>query len=201
MKSPFQRRGPGSDAPPPSLAPRARPPRQSPLMSETTIHWGRALAILIGIGGVVVVFLVVLTFLPTIGSGNPLNALSDLFNNNNGNFAASPVAGTAVAGAAQAGGTAPTLATVAATAVATGTPTAEFVAVAAQGAPNVRVAPSTNNNPLGALQPGRQVVVLGQSADKAWVQIVWENNTKAWVARDLLRFVNGDPTKLPTVAP
>ena len=168
-------------------------------MSETTIHWGRALAILIGIAGVVVVFLVVLTVLPKPGDGNPLNAFTDLFNNN-ANFSASPVAGTAVAGAAQAGGTAPTLATVAATAVVTGTPSAEFVAVAAQGAPNVRVAPSTNNNPLGALQPGRQVVVLGQSADRAWLQIVWENNTKAWVARDLMRFVNGDPTKLPTVA-
>jgi hypothetical protein len=201
VKSPFQRSGGSrSETPPPSLAPRARPPRQSPLLGETSVHWGRALAILIGIAGVVIVFLIVLTLLPKPGDGNPLNAFTDLFNNT-ANSSASPVAGTAVAGAAQAGGTAPTLSTVAATAVVTGTPTAEFVAVAAQGAPNVRVAPSTNNNPLGALQPGRQVVVLGQSADRAWLQIVWDNNAKAWVARDLMRFVSGDSTKLPTVAP
>jgi uncharacterized protein YgiM (DUF1202 family) len=69
------------------------------------------------------------------------------------------------------------------------------------GAPNVRSAPSTNNNPLGNLQPGRQVTVLGRSADKAWLQIVWDNNAKAWVAADLMRFIAGDPTKLPTVSP
>jgi hypothetical protein len=202
VKNPFTReRGPAPrEAPPASLAPRARPPRQSRLMSESSIHWGRALAILIGMVGVVVVFLVVLTLLPQPGNGNPLNSLTDLFNTNN-NSAASPVAGTAVAGAAQPGGTAPSLSTVGATVVVTGTPMAGFVAVPMTGAPNVRSAPSTNNNPLGNLQPGRQVTVLGRSADKAWLQIVWDNNAKAWVAADLMRFIAGDPTKLPTVSP
>jgi len=66
--------------------------------------------------------------------------------------------------------------------------------------PNVRSAPNTNNTPVGNLQPGQQVQVLGRSPDNAWYQIVWNGNQKAWVASDLLNIVTGDPTKIPVVS-
>lgn len=201
MKEPLSQ-GRRSGEPPPSLRPRARPPRNDRLLSEARIHWGRGFAIILGMAAVVVTFFIVLSVVPKPGNGNPIDALTNLLNTA-GNAAATPVSATAVAGAAQAGAPAPALATLTPTAraVGSGTPGAPFVAVAARGAPNVRIAPSTNNNPLGNLQPGREVVVLGRSADNAWLQIVWDNNTKAWVASDLMRFVVGDPSRLPVVAP
>jgi uncharacterized protein YgiM (DUF1202 family) len=82
---------------------------------------------------------------------------------------------------------------------ATGTPTSQWVAVARQGTPNVRSAPSTDNSPLGTLDPGRRVEVVGKSADGDWLQIVWDNDQKAWVAQELLEITSGDPTQLPVI--
>src|SRR5207237_809107 len=81
----------------------------------------------------------------------------------------------------------------------TGTPSARWLAMARTGVPNVRSAPSTNNNPIGALAPNRQVEVIGRSPDNAWLQIIWDNNTKAWVAADLMNVVSGDPNQVPIV--
>jgi hypothetical protein len=201
VKNPLSQ-GSRSSKPPPARRPRGRPERNERLLSEARIHWGRGIAIILGMAAIIVTFFIVLSVVPKPGTGNPIDTLTN-FLNTASNTAATPVSGTAVAGAAQAGASAPPLATVTATARAVGssTPGAQFVAVAARGAPNVRIAPSTNNNPLGNLQPGREVVVLGRSADNAWLQIVWDNNTKAWVAADLMRFVVGDPSRLPVVAP
>jgi uncharacterized protein YgiM (DUF1202 family) len=63
----------------------------------------------------------------------------------------------------------------------------------------VRSAPNTDNSPLGTLAAGRQVEVVGKSADGDWLQIVWDNNQKAWVAQDLLEITTGDATQLPVI--
>jgi uncharacterized protein YgiM (DUF1202 family) len=81
----------------------------------------------------------------------------------------------------------------------TGTPPPTWVAVTRQGTPNVRSAPSTDNTPLGTLAAGREVEVVGKSADGDWLQIVWDNNQKAWVAQDLLEITTGDPTQIPVI--
>jgi uncharacterized protein YgiM (DUF1202 family) len=64
----------------------------------------------------------------------------------------------------------------------------------------VRSAPNTNNNPVGTLSPGRQIQVLGRSPDNAWYQIIWDNNTKAWVAQELLQLTTGDASQIPVVS-
>lgn len=178
----------------PAVSQRPLPQHEQRLMFEASVHWGRGLAILLGMAGVIVAFLVILTVLPRPGSGNPLDSLTGLSNTFSGSNS-TPVAGSVPA-------TTP-LATVAARPApgpsSTGTPTPKWVAVARQGAPNVRSAPSTNNNPIGTLAPGRQVEVIGKSADNAWLQIVWDNNQKAWVAQDLMSITTGDAAQIPVV--
>ena len=175
-------------------APRARPQREKRLMFEATTHWGRGLWIIVGMVATVIAFLVILQALPRPGDGNPIDALTNS-NTNTQSVATLAKGGTATAVA---------LATVTAAAspgpVGTGTPSANFIGVARAGsAPNVRPAPSTNNTPVGQLAPGRQVEVIGRSADNAWWQIVWDNNQKAWVAADLMTLSSGNAAQLPVV--
>jgi uncharacterized protein YgiM (DUF1202 family) len=163
-------------------------------MFEASTHWGRGLWIIVGMVGTVVAFLVILQLLPKPGTGNPLDSLTASSNT----AASTPT--VAAAGAASS----PVLQTVTAQSTrgpsSTGTPGPRWAAVAAGGrAPNVRSAPSTNNNPIGTLAPARQVEVLGRSADNAWLQIVWDANQKAWVAADLMTVVTGDRAQLPVV--
>lgn len=183
---------------PPILAQRRKPltADEQRLMFEGSTHWGRGLAILLGMAAVLIIFLIILTVLPRPGDGNPLDSITNLNNSN------SSVASSVLSSATPSAGAIARLATVAATPSrgATGTPGPQWVGVARTGVPNVRPAPSTNNQPVGQLAPGRQVQVLGVSADKAWYQIVWDNNTKAWVASDLVNMVSGDATKLPVVS-
>jgi hypothetical protein len=174
--------------------PRERPQREQRLMFESTTHWGRGLWIIVGMVATVIAFLVILQVLPKPGDGNPIDALT----NSNTN---------APANATLAKGGTPTvvaLATVTAAAspgpAGTGTPSGKFFGVPRAGsAPNVRPAPSTNNTPVGQLAPGRQVEVIGRSADNAWWQIVWDNNQKAWVAADLMSLTSGNAAQLPVV--
>lgn len=200
MKLPFRRNRDGDDeflAPGvPVQARRTVPDHEKGLMFEATTHWGRGLAIILGMVGTVLVFLVLLTLLPKPGSGNPLESLTNSVGNLNGN---SPVA--AIVGAST-----PTVVIATAPpklaspgAAGTGTPTPKWVATAAVGAPYVRSAASTNNNPIGNLAPGRQVEVIGRSPDNAWLQIIWDNNQKAWVAQDLMKITTGDATQIPIV--
>jgi len=201
VKSPFRRdvRDEGVDQPPEQFVehaqtPRTRPQREQRLMFEATTHWARGLWIIVGMVATVIAFLVILQVLPRPGDGNPIDALT------NSNTNAPANATLAKAGA----GTAVALATVTAAAspgpAGTGTPAPQFVGVPRAGsAPNVRPAPSTNNNPVGQLAPGRQVEVIGRSADNAWWQIVWDNNQKAWVAADLMTLSSGNAAQLPVV--
>jgi hypothetical protein len=193
----FFRRRPDPDdglGQPVTSRPKPLPREEQRLMFEGSVHWGRGLAILLSMAGVLVVFLIILTLLPRPGTGNPLDSLTNLANSS---------ANTAplVAGASPTPGA--RLATVVpstpAAASSTGTPGPQWIALAPRGA-NVRAAPNTNNNPVGALAPGRQVQVIGRSADNAWYQIVWDNNQKAWVAQELLSVTTGDPTRLPVVS-
>lgn len=175
-------------------APRTRPQREQRLMFEATTHWARGMWIIVGMVATVIAFLVILQVLPKPGDGNPIDALT----NSNTNAPANATLAT--------GGTATAVALATVTAAAspgpsgTGTPSGKFLGVPRAGsAPNVRPAPSTNNNPVGQLAPGRQVEVIGRSADNAWWQIVWDNNQKAWVAADLMTLNSGDPNQLPVV--
>ncbi|GEM_PF-3196476 len=205
MKTPFHRdvrevRDFDEDEAPEQLVehaqtPRTRPQREQRLMFEASTHWARGLWIIVGMVGTVIAFLVILQVLPKPGDGNPLDALT---NSNTGTQANATLA---VAGAT---GTAVALATVTPNASpgpsSAGTPGAKFVGVSRSGsAPNVRSAPSTNNQPVGQLAPGRQVEVIGRSADNAWWQIVWDNNQKVWVAADLMGLLSGDAGQLPIV--
>jgi hypothetical protein len=177
----------------PSQVPRPQPKHEQGLMFESSVHWGRGLAILLGMVATVVAFLVILTVLPKPGSGNPIDSLTGLGNSNSA--VTTPVAGSAATAAALQ--TVPSRAT--AEPSSTGTPTPKWVGVSRGAAVNVRGAPSTNNNPIGALAPGRQVEIIGKSPDNAWLQIIWDNNQKAWVAQDLMSVVTGDPSQIPVV--
>jgi len=173
---------------------RPRPQQEQKLMYEARTHWGRGLWIVVGMVATVIAFLVILQLVPKPGDGNPIDALSN---------ALSTAQATPSAPATAAASATPAVATVESRATAgpsaTGTPTPKFVGVPRAGAPNVRNAPNTNNNPIGALAPGRQVEVIGKSADNAWLQIIWDNNQKAWVAQDLVSLIAGDPGQLPVV--
>ncbi len=176
---------------------RTLPDHEKGLMFEATTHWGRGLAIVLGMVGTVLVFLVLLTLLPKPGSGNPLDSLANSVSGSN-SVAVTPVLAGSAATPAVALATAP-IKVASPGAAGTGTPTPKFVAVPSSGAPYVRSAASTNNNPLGNLAPSRQVEVIGRSQDNAWLQIIWDNNTKAWVAQDLLRIIVGDAGQIPVV--
>lgn len=201
MKTPFRRelKDEQLDDAPERLAehaqtPRTRPQREQRLMFEATTHWARGLWIIVGMVATVIAFLVILQVLPKPGNGNPIDALT------NSNTSTQAVATLAKGGTS----TVVALATVTAAAspgpAGTGTPSGKiFGAARAGSAPNVRPAPSTNNNPVGQLAPGRQVEVIGRSADNAWLQIVWDNNQKAWVASDLMALSSGNASQLPVV--
>ncbi|MHB8575983.1 MAG: SH3 domain-containing protein [Dehalococcoidia bacterium] len=202
MKLPFRRTPMDEDAleEPVQVQPqRALPRHEQRLMFEGNTHWGRGLAIILGMVGTVIVFLVILTLLPRPGNGNPFDSITNSLGSSSG--IATPVVGIAPPGGAAQAGTLPTVAPKPAAAGpgGTGTPGAKWLAVARSGVPNVRSAPSTNNNPIGNLSPSRQVEVIGRSPDNAWLQIVWDNNQKAWVARDLMTIVSGDAAQIPVV--
>lgn len=199
MKTPFQPTGEEQDEVTPPIPPQARrplPKHEQRLMFEARTHWGRGLAILVGMAGIVIIFLVILTVLPKPGGSNPLDSLNSLTN------AVSTSSTPAVlTGAVSSSTVAATVvrATPAPSGNGTATPTPKFVAVAAKNSPYVRNAANTNNNPIGNLAPGRQVEVVGKSPDNAWLQIVWDNNVRAWVAQDLMTIVTGDPAQIPIV--
>ena len=203
MKLPFRRARPDEDEfdePPVQVQPqRTLPHHEQRLMFEGNTHWGRGLAIILGMVGTVIVFLVILTLLPRPGNGNPFDSITNSLGSSSG--VVTPVVGIAPPGGAAQARNLPTVAVKATSpgAGGAGTPSAKWLAVARSGVPNVRSAPSTNNNPIGNLSPSRQVEVIGRSPDNAWLQIVWDNNTKAWVAQDLMTVVTGDPAQIPIV--
>jgi hypothetical protein len=77
----------------------------------------------------------------------------------------------------------------------TPTPTPLPIAVvSAQQAVNVRSGPGTNFQPVGTLQPGTRVLVLGASEDGEWLNIVLEDGSNGWVSASLLSI---EPTPTP----
>src|SRR5205823_8308760 len=89
------------DEPVPAQAKRTVPRHEQRLMFEASTHWGRGLAILLGMVGTVIVFLVILTVLPKPGNGNPFDSITNSIGGNS--TAATPVVGVAAGGAAAAG--------------------------------------------------------------------------------------------------
>jgi Bacterial SH3 domain len=172
---------------------RPLPEHEQRMMFEASTHWGRGLAIILGMIATVIVFLVVLTVIPKPGSGNPLDALTSS-NTISGTptlvaaSGATPPVGLATVGGVR-GSPSPGSA---------GTPGPRWVAVAPRGA-NVRRAANTNNDPIGVLAPGRSTEIIGRSPDNAWMQIVWDNNQKAWVAQELLQITQGDANQIPII--
>ena len=100
------------------------------LMFEGSVHWGRGLAILLGMAGVAVVFLIVLTVLPKPGTGNPLDALTNIVNTSGSAPLIAPGSATPAVRLATVGPATP------AAASSTGTPGPQWVGVAPSGAPH-----------------------------------------------------------------
>jgi type VI secretion system secreted protein VgrG len=67
--------------------------------------------------------------------------------------------------------------------------------VTADQAINVRVAP--NDAVVGVLEPGEQVVIIGQNEAGDWYNIMQPNGTPGWVAAFLLRVEIVTPTPVP----
>src|SRR5690348_5378183 len=96
VKLPFQKKRDALNEPfspdVPVQTRRSLPEHEQGLMFEATTHWGRGLAIVLGIVGTILVFLVLLTLLPKPGSGNPLESLANSFGSSN-SVVVTPVTG------------------------------------------------------------------------------------------------------------
>lgn len=62
---------------------------------------------------------------------------------------------------------------------------------------NVRGAPDNYAVILGQLNPGDNLIIVGQNADGTWLQVLYRGTT-AWVAKFLIA-VAGDPSHIPVV--
>ena len=151
--------------------------------AESYIHWDRGLAIVAGMIGIILIFILLLTTLP-IRRNSDREQLTGL---------AEAPAPTAQAQQAQSGS-----ASSAATPP-TGPSQPRLAAIARQN-PYVRRGPGTNYAIIMNLTQGQRVDVVGRSPDRQWYQIVRPDNTneRAWVSAEFLS-VEGDFNSLPEV--
>jgi hypothetical protein len=150
---------------------------------ESYIHWDRGLAIVAGMIGIVLLFLLLLTGLP-IREGRSMEEIAGI--------AAAPAPTTA------AGQPAPSAA---ATAVAPATgPNQPRLSATVRQFPYVRRGPGTNWAQIMNLPQGQTVEVVGRSPDRLWLQIVLPSNARerGWVSQEFLT-VDGDLNTLPEV--
>jgi uncharacterized protein YgiM (DUF1202 family) len=149
---------------------------------ESYVHWDRGLAIVAGMLGIVLLFVLLLTTLP-IRNNSDREQLTGL--------------AEAPAPTAQAQQPAPSGATAATPP--TGPAQPRLAAIARQF-PYVRRGPGTNFAIVMNLTQGQRVEVVGRSADRQWFQVVRPDNAneRAWVSSEFLA-VEGDVNSLPEV--
>jgi hypothetical protein len=151
---------------------------------ESYIHWDRGLAIVAGMLGIILLFVLLLTTLPirTDSDREQLTGLAE-----------------APAPTAQAQQPAPNAAPAPAPAPASG-PTQPRLAAIARQFPYVRAGPGTNFAVIMNLTQGQRVDVVGRSPDRQWYQIVRPDNAsqRAWVSAEFLA-VEGDINSLSEV--
>ena len=147
---------------------------------ESHIHWDRGLAIVAGMIGIVLIFVLLLVTLPIREESDDAQ-----------------LTGLATQAAAAAPPAAPA-ATRAATAAppATG-PDQPRLSATARQFPFVRRGPGINFAVIMNLQQGQRVEVVGRSVDRQWFQIVLPENPRerGWVSQELLA-VEGDVNTL-----
>lgn len=152
--------------------------------SETYIHWDRGLAIVAGMIGIVLFFVLLFIALPIQAgrSGAQLTGIAE---------APAPVTAGAPAAAAAAPATA--------VPPATGPDQPRLPATARQF-PFVRKGPGINWTAVMNLSQGQRVEVVGRSPDRQWFQIVLPTNARerGWVSQEFLG-VDGDVNTLPEV--
>jgi hypothetical protein len=149
---------------------------------ESYIHWDRGLAIVAGMIGIILLFVLLLTTLP-IRRNADQTQLTGL---------AEAPAPTAQAQAS------PSAAATAARAP-TGPEQPRLAAIARQY-PYVRRGAGTNFSIIMNLTQGQRVEVVGRSPDRQWYQIIRPDNAseRAWVSAEFLA-VEGDVNSLPEV--
>lgn len=69
----------------------------------------------------------------------------------------------------------------------------EFGIVQATQNINVRRLASTGANVVGILRPGDRVEIIGENADRSWLEVRLDADTTGWVAAFLIQIVSGDP--------
>jgi|GEM_PF-2502514 len=148
---------------------------------ESFIHWDRGFAIVAGMIGIVLVF-VLLTVLIPLRAGGDDSAITGL---------ATPPPAPAV----QATPPPPAMAAPPATG-----PDQPRLPATSRQFPFVRRGPGLNFAVIMNLQQGQRVEVVGRSPDRQWVQIVLPESARdrGWVSLDLLA-VEGDLNALPEV--
>lgn len=82
------------------------------------------------------------------------------------------------------------------------TPSIAPVIAQALGHVNLRSGPGTNTDPVGSLEAGDTVPVIGRSNQYPWYMVAWKDgpNGQAWVYKDLVTIV-GDITTVPIIEP
>src|SRR5215216_3467594 len=148
--------------------------------AESFIHWDRGMAIVAGMIGIVLLFILLMTTLPIRDESG-----------------AGQLTGQAPAPASAPAGAPPEAATAAA--APTG-PNVPRVAATVRQFPYVRRGPGVNYQVVMTLQQGQKIDVVGRSQDRQWYQIVRPDNAneRAWVSIDFLT-LEGDANTLPEV--
>jgi hypothetical protein len=161
------------------------PPPERFRTAESYIHWDRGMAIVAGMIGIVLVFLLLIAVLPIkeSGSGGALTGLAT-------QQAAAPA--TTATAAPRAGATAEPPPT---------GPDQTRLPATTRERPFVRRGAGINFAALTNLQPGQRVEVVGRSPDRQWYQIVLPDNARerGWVSQEFLA-VEGDVNTLPEVS-
>jgi hypothetical protein len=162
-----------------------RPPPERFRTPESYIHWDRGMAIVAGMIGIVLVFLLLIALLPIRESGGsgPLTGLAT---------PEATVPAATVAPAARVGATAAPPPT---------GPDQPRLSATVNERPFVRRGAGINFAALTNLQPGQRVEVVGRSPDRQWYQIVLPDNARerGWVSQEFLA-VEGDVNTLPEVS-
>jgi uncharacterized protein YgiM (DUF1202 family) len=149
---------------------------------ESYIHWDRGLAIVAGMIGILLLFVLLLTTLPIRNNADR-----------------EQITGLAEAPAPTAQAQPPPASAAPAPTPATGPSQPRLAAIARQF-PYVRRGPGTNFAIAMNLTQGQRVEVVGRSPDRQWFQIVRPDNPseRAWVSAEFLA-VEGDVNSLPEV--
>jgi uncharacterized protein YgiM (DUF1202 family) len=149
---------------------------------ESYIHWDRGLAIVAGMIGIILLFVLLLTTLP-IRQASDREQLTGL--------AEAPAPTAQAQQSPPPPGSAPTAPT---------GPAQPRLAAIARQFPYVRRGPGTNFAIVMNLTQGQRVEVVGRSPDRQWYQVVRPDNAseRAWVSAEFLA-VEGDINSLPEV--